>query len=438
MWGTLTFAVALSLMYALVVSGEGVMGRLNWCKTLCMCTDAMHVEVKCFGRGDIYQLLDVKKIQVIRLERANWQLENQLLWCNDTCLCHQHDNQKIFKCVEEDVLKQFISDKIGDEYFYDEEEGDAEELPQDVAAEEEIRETEQRRRQEERRKNRAKNRKQRKRIKSKQELSTTTTTVAATSTTASPTTTEIMEIWSTLPAEVVVTTTQEPVEVDHHPGSFWQAPPSTPSVHASDLMTPSPNLGTVDDSDDLSFPTPEPTIYAATQDPPEEEYPKEEEEEEMDDYVIEDYAVESGLLPKQEAVAASPAVTAMQPPTRRQPFPPTTSSHTARGEVETLTPKVSAVKEVPVQRKTVASEVSQDLDELENAVMDIKSDVVLNQRILLVTVVVAGIAMLGVIVLAIHNCLASKRQAATEERRGAKEPPKEDNHVTKVNLEEAW
>lgn len=105
------------------------------------------------------------------------------------------------------------------------------------------------------------------------------------------------------------------------------------------------------------------------------------------------------LLPKQEAVAASPAVTALQPPTRRQPFPPTPpathASHASTREGGSPAPEVSAVREVPVERKTVALEVSQDLDELGSAVMQIKSDVVLNQRILLVTVAVAGIAMLG-------------------------------------------
>lgn len=105
------------------------------------------------------------------------------------------------------------------------------------------------------------------------------------------------------------------------------------------------------------------------------------------------------LLPKQEAVAASPAVTAMQPPTRRLPFPPTPpathASHASTREGGSPAPEVSAVREVPVERKTVALEVSQDLDELGSAVMQIRSDVVLNQRILLVTVAVAGIAMLG-------------------------------------------
>nr|XP_027214274.1 LOW QUALITY PROTEIN: uncharacterized protein LOC113807262 [Penaeus vannamei] len=105
------------------------------------------------------------------------------------------------------------------------------------------------------------------------------------------------------------------------------------------------------------------------------------------------------LLPKQEAVAASPAVTAMQPPRA----PPAVHAHAARhprlarlhAEGGSPAPEVSAVREVPVERKTVALEVSQDLDELGSAVLQIRSDVVLNQRILLVTVAVAGIAMLG-------------------------------------------
>lgn len=146
------------------------------------------------------------------------------------------------------------------------------------------------------------------------------------------------------------------------------------------------------------------------------------------------------LLPKQEAVAASPAVTAMQPPARRQPYTPTPpathASHASTREGGSPAPEVSAVREVPVERKTVALEVSQDLDELGSAVLQIRSDVVLNQRILLVTVAVAGIAMLGVLILAVHSC-ARRRQMAAEEKQ-AREQPKDDHHVTKINREEEW
>ncbi|XP_037790359.1 translation initiation factor IF-2-like [Penaeus monodon] len=70
------------------------------------------------------------------------------------------------------------------------------------------------------------------------------------------------------------------------------------------------------------------------------------------------------------------------------------------------------------------------------AVMQIRSDVVLNQRILLVTVAVAGIAMLGVLILAVHSC-ARRRQMAAEEKQ-ARDQPKDDHHVTKINREEEW
>lgn len=146
---------------------------------------------------------------------------------------------------------------------------------------------------------------------------------------------------------------------------------------------------------------------------------------------------EAELLPKQEAVAASPAVTAMQPPTRRQPFPPTAPApHASTREVHTLPPKTSAVLEVPVERKTVASEVSQDLDELGTTVHQIKDDVVLNQRILLVTVAIAGIAMLGVVILAVTDCHRRRQLAPDTKKREASAT--EDNHATKVNLEQAW
>ena len=53
------------------------------------------------------------------------------------------------------------------------------------------------------------------------------------------------------------------------------------------------------------------------------------------------------------------------------------------------------VYEVPMQRKTMAGKVSEDLKQITEDVQHIRSDVVFNQRILLVTVGVAGVAMLG-------------------------------------------
>ncbi|XP_071542310.1 uncharacterized protein [Panulirus ornatus] len=144
-------------------------------------------------------------------------------------------------------------------------------------------------------------------------------------------------------------------------------------------------------------------------------------------------------LLRQEAVSASPTLTTIHLQLSRQALPTTAASaytthESTAEEPHSTAAKVTPVREVPMERKTVASEVSQDLDELGRAVMQIKSDVILNQRILLVTVAVAGTAMLGVLIMAVHEC-SSRRQALTSKK---KDVAKDDDHVTKVNLEEAW
>lgn len=104
------------------------------------------------------------------------------------------------------------------------------------------------------------------------------------------------------------------------------------------------------------------------------------------------------LLSMQEAASASPTMTT-QPSISLQNLTTTAASASttpeSSRESHTTAVKVSPVREVPMERKTVASEVSQDLDELGSAIMQIKSDVILNQRILLVTVAIAGTALLG-------------------------------------------
>lgn len=139
-------------------------------------------------------------------------------------------------------------------------------------------------------------------------------------------------------------------------------------------------------------------------------------------------------LPRQEAVAASPAVTAMQTPSRR-PLPYSTAKSYTPPELEGLSPRVQPVVEVPKEKKTMASMVSQDLDDLGTTVRNIKNDVMLNQRILLVTVAIAGIAMLGVLILAIMSCTSRRQQAANNAKKNSS---KEGNHSPKINLEEAW
>lgn len=137
----------------------------------------------------------------------------------------------------------------------------------------------------------------------------------------------------------------------------------------------------------------------------------------------EDYP-EANMLPKQEAINSNPMVTAMRPPNRRyhhfgttestnfEPHSPNErhlqepnprmqesvhSDYQHQHNFESVDPssEPNPELEVPVQRKTVAGRVSEDLEQITEDVQQIRSDVVFNQRILLVTVAVAGVAMLG-------------------------------------------
>ncbi|XP_042240286.1 uncharacterized protein LOC121878265 [Homarus americanus] len=378
MQGILHVLAAWCLASVLAEPGKSVMGGLYWCSTLCMCRTETQVEVQCFNRNQVYGILDFSKRQVKRLEKNNFKIEEKMKWCNDLCLCHAHNDVE-FKCGKEESLTSFIKDNIGDMFFYDTdeepvvEEQQTVEQEQLVEEEEEIEETEPKRRSGKTKKR--KNRKPKQIVDDVEEVEVVTTEAPLAEPEPEPTT-----------HQVVI------------PNSTTALPITAPTI----TTTPSLPAHPIDHED---------------------EAPVEEEAE---------------LLPKQEAVAASPAVTAMQPPTRRQPFPATVTAHTPHAstrESHTNAPKVSAVLEVPVERKTVASEVSQDLDELGNAVMQIKSDVVLNQRILLVTVAVAGIAMLGVLILAVHGCSRRRNSSSDTKKRDAS---KVDNHVTKVNLEQDW
>ncbi|XP_047495788.1 uncharacterized protein LOC125043601 [Penaeus chinensis] len=340
---------------ALAVPGErsAVMGDLHWCSTLCLCHKGM--EMQCFDRSQIYALLQINSHYAMKLERAEWLLEERVHWCNDLCLCHTGNNKE-FQCIDESKLEEFIGESVDGALLYSTRPRE-EAAAVDEADQQEEAEADHRRRSEERK--RKKQRKNKKRVREDEEEE------------------------------------EEALE-----DTAASSPPheDAPAAHTT---TPLP--------------------AAAQPSPAEPEGDAE-------------------LLPKQEAVAASPAVTAMQPPSRRQPLPPTPpathASHASTREGGSPVPEVSAVREVPVERKTVALEVSQDLDELGSAVMQIRSDVVLNQRILLVTVAVAGIAMLGVLILAVHSC-ARRRQMAAEEKQ-TRDQPKDDHHVTKINREEEW
>lgn len=342
LWGIFQVLVAWQLVGAAAGEpGQSVMGGLYWCNTMCVCLSKTQSQVQCFERRDIYNLLGFTDRMTRRLLKANFTLESTVHWCNDLCLCHK--SKREFKCIEEEDLNQFINRTIGDMYFYNtgdevppEESSREEEVVLDQ--EERVEEAEHNKRSEKRR-NR-KNRKPKKNARAREEDITTEAPIPE--------------------AEPEPTTTQQVIMLETT---------TTP-------LTTSPLTTTLETS-------PPPDLPQLQED-------SEEEEEEAE------------MLPKQEAVAASPAVTALQPPTRRQPFPTSVSARpppphasTKASHTPAAPPKVSAVLEVPVERKTVASEVSQDLDELGSTVMQIKDDVVLNQRILLVTVAVAGIAMLG-------------------------------------------
>ncbi|XP_063589101.1 uncharacterized protein LOC134766228 [Penaeus indicus] len=347
----LSAAAASLVPGALAVPGErsAVMGDLHWCSTLCLCHNGM--EMQCFDRSQIYTLLKINSHYAMKLERAQWLLEERVHWCNDLCLCHTGNNKE-FQCIEESTLEEFIGESVDGALLYSTRPREEAAAVDEADQQEEAKSVRKRKRQ----------RKNKKRVREDEEEEEALEDTAASAYTSSP------------PHE------------------------DAPAAHTT---TPLP--------------------AAAQPSPAEPEGDAE-------------------LLPKQEAVAASPAVTAMQPPTRRQPFPPTPpathASHASTREGGSPAPEVSAVREVPVERKTVALEVSQDLDKLGSDVKQIRSDVVLNQRILLVTVAVAGIAMLGVLILAVHSC-ARRRQMAAEEKQ-TRDLPKDDHHVTKIKREEEW
>lgn len=324
MWRVLFLVVTWGCLGALAETG--VMGRLSWCKTLCICETETNREVQCFQEDEIYQLLNFSARSVKRLRRTNWTLEGNVDWCSELCLCNT-ETSKEFKCTEPGQLTQLILDRIGNTYFLELEENSyikREEERSVDEVEEEQAELDQEvghRKRSERKKNR-KNKKPRKNQKHRH------------------------------PSE------EEPQQ---EPDS---EPEAEPEPTYADVQLP-------------ALPTHTPT----------DNY----------EYVVDEVEVIE-QLPKQEAVAASPAVTALQPPTRQGQILSTAESYTPRAssrEVEGLSPRIQPVVEVPKEKKTVASMVSQDLDDLGSTVRNIKNDVMLNQRILLVTVAIAGVAMLG-------------------------------------------
>ncbi|XP_053646373.1 probable serine/threonine-protein kinase irlD [Cherax quadricarinatus] len=379
MWGILPVFVALCVVGVSPQPSESGKEALHWCSTMCMCRYETQVAVRCFEPSEMYEFLGISKKIAMKMAKHNWTLDAKVYWCKDLCLCHS-DNNREFQCVEEDDITYLITDYIGDMYFYHtvqqlvEEERHMEER---TVTREETEAAENRRSE---RKKKKKDQKPRKNVR--------TTEAPAPEPEPEPTLKQV-----SLPTTTSTTTTTTT---------------TTPSTTITTTLTTTPS---------------QPVQLPSRMNDPAIEQPE---------------AGEAELLPKQEAVAASPAVTAMQPPTRRQPFPPTATAyipHASTREVITTPPKVSAVLEVPVERKTVASEVSQDLTELGSTVLEIRNDVVLNQRILFVTVVIASIAMLGVLILAVHGC--NRRRRPPPDAAKKRDATKDDKH-TKMNLEEAW
>lgn len=364
MWGIAFLMLAWGSASALAQSG--VMGRLSWCSTLCMCETATKTEVQCFEEDDVYQLLDFDDRAVARMRRVDsWSLESRVLWCTDMCLCNIQTGKQ-FSCTQPHKIMQLIANRIGTEYFMPEEDSEIiHETERSVDEDEGMAPRKKSRGGRKKNKNRNPKNKPRKHRKSE--------------------------------------ATQEP---EPEPEPTQPEPEPEPELHIpTTSVTP---MTTVDT----------PTSTSVT-------YHHEEDAEEID--VHEHHEP----LPRQEAVAASPAI---QTPSRR-PLPYSTAESYTPPELEGLSPRVQPVVEVPKEKKTVASMVSQDLDDLGSTVRNIKNDVMFNQRILLVTVAIAGIAMLGVLILAIMVCTTRRQQAANNAKKNSS---KEGNHSPKINLEEAW
>lgn len=469
------------LVGVLAEPGTSVLNELFWCNTLCVCRAKTQVEVQCFDRKQLYNLLGFSEKMVRRLERNNWEMETQVHWCNDLCLCHTKNNRE-FQCVQEHSLVQFITETVGDRYFlYTEEPEDqikaveevqpvGEEGPVKQPAEEgnlaeeegpverpveEENPVEQPVEKESSREEEPQVEEEISIEKEKPEQEESPVEDEYPVEEEHPleseqTVEEGQPLEDERPVEEEVSDEKEEIEKIEHakrserrknkktrkPKKIHRKKDHNPPVEED--VAVSPTAGAVPEPTTEHVSAPDPTMPLPTTTPSQPAHISAHQNQPL----IEE---EAELLPKQEAVAASPAVTAMQPPTRRQPFPtlatattapPHTQHATTYEEDPVIPPKVSPVLEVPMERKTVATEVSQDLEELSDAVMQIKSDVVLNQRILLVTVAVAGIAMLGVLIVAVHGC--SRRRHNSSDSKKKRDANKDDNHVAKVNLEEAW
>ena len=335
-----------------LVRGQG----LRWCDDFCLCPLMGEERLQCMASEDIYSILNFNEIQIIRLNRVGWNPISSLKWCSaGRCFCHKESN-KAFACVEvPDYLERFVNASAL-KLEPDDSGLDKDETPLNVAgfgiSDSDVSDPMHRKRDmDEERRNRRRNRKNRKNRKRNR---------------------------------------NEGKGIGYDDFSYEE--------NSSQEILPA-----YEDPDQLGHSSHDDLIYPDPQ-----------------------------MLPKQEAINSSPMVTAMQPPTRKEPLPPTTTQlipilpPTQNQSMPVMEPSRSAgskpkfsermgdisspVFEVPMQRKTVAGKVSEDLKQITEDVQHIRSDVVFNQRILLVTVGVAGVAMLGWVlwpILRPHQCCAT-------------------------------
>ncbi|CAL4107373.1 unnamed protein product [Meganyctiphanes norvegica] len=369
----------LTLSYLSIgVEQERYMGDLTWCpESMCLCQIATYSEVNCFENEQIYQLLGFNGTKLLKIRRQKLNLPEHFHWCNDLCLCHNKNKMK-FQCVTKENLYVFIRDTIGEEKLgehrllevVEEVEEDLEFVEEPVSH---------------KRKKKGKRKGSKKR---KHHIHATT-------------------VPSMLEEEFDLVELTSPLATV--PPQFEPEPPRFETI-APIFEPDTPRL-------EPEAPWFEPFESFTT----------------TTDSVV--FGEVDGL-PKQEAHASSPSVTAHSAPIRKQSRMPVSdgdSPQVSTRETDLGPPKVSPIREYPLERKTVAGEVSQDLEELSDAVSKIEDDIILNQRLLLVTCIVAAIAMIGVAVLALYTC--SKRRSSQS---SSQANTTSDSAKTKVNLEEAW
>ena len=388
------FVISLLLTWVCVVSGEydhteSVIADLDWCTPLCLCLKSTGTKVKCIQSVQLYSILGFDERRIMKLQRLNFDPEKKLEWCTSSCLCHKEKTKK-FWCTKKGPtqrLVQGIAREIAEILPY-------REIPTPSPTPEVIEE----------------------------EIVEITTTNNLISTNLPPQDIDIGDVQkddinqdngksrheNNLKKDKrrsknkkknrnkkITNNNEEPVQKTHEDASI-----SPPFVRLEDY----------DKTNEMTITTEAPpspsTVVSFT--PEEVEILEPTEESQQPVVQISDQLPTSEEFPRQEAVAASPAVTAQMPPSRRLPPPPPLQKvsqdklhNPPKPRILPKDPPVIVpqtgphVLEVPLERKTVAGEVSQDLEELGEDVRQIKSNVVLNQRILLVTVGAAAVAMLG-------------------------------------------